>query len=284
MSSTQSRLLLAVIILILLPALFSCTIEKKFAREFIRNDTTRTALVIPPDYLYKTSLKDYEIENADELDEWVLDSLLYEKSIFLKYIVDSLFLANYYHNYCEELAQLGFRVYDQDSMLTFLSGNSHAYIFHLAQLELEEYLIPVVEKEEFDEYLYYQLINLNAMTLNSWLEISSMNDEEKKNFFFSSLSLTDELDGYFRYNYFSGAVKYDYSIDSLLLNEVYQLGELAAYLYAGYTFDFLMNLYVDQRMLEEDKRRSGNYYHYNRQMNMLAPARDDEQFIQMEEE
>jgi hypothetical protein len=272
--------LFAVVILI---NLSSCSIEKKFAREFIKNDTSRLVLVIPPDLLFKTSLKDYELDNADSLDEWELDSLLYENSIFLKYVVDSVFLSNYYTKYSSELEALGFKVYNEDSLLSFLSGKPDSYIFNIAQIELEEYIMPIVEKQEFEEFLYYQVINLNAVNVNSWLEISRINEEEKKVLFFSSLFLTDELEGYFRYNYFTGNVKYDYSIDTLLLEEVYDLGELAGYLYAGYTFDFFMNLHIDKRMLEEDRYRSNIYYHYNRNKDYVLPAKEDEKFIPMEE-
>jgi len=278
-----NRLSYSAILAILLINLFSCSIEKKIAREFIKNDSTRTVLVIPPDYIYKTSLKDYEVDNADEMDEWELDSLLYENSIFLKYVVDSVFLDNYYSNYCEELMKLGFRVFEEDSLLKFLQGQPDSYIFQLAQLELEEYIMPIVEKEQFEEYLYYQVINLNAINVNSWLEISRMNEEEKKNLFFSSLFLTDELDGFFRYNYFTGDVKFNYSIDTLLLDEVYQLGELAGYMYASYTFDYLMNLYIDKRVEEEGKQRTNLYFHFDRKRNWLVPAKDDEKFIPMEE-
>ena len=275
--------LISVVTIILLFNLFSCTIEKKIAKEFIENDSTRSVLVIPPDFVYKTSLKDYEEEDTAFMDEWELDSLLYENSLFLKYVIDSVFLNDYYVNYCYELEKLGFEVHDQDSLVVYLSRKPDSYIFHLAQIELEEYIMPIIEKEEFDEYLYYQVFNLNAINVNSWLEISKMNEEEKKFLFFSSLFLTDELEGYFKYNYFTGDVKFKYSIDTLLLDEVYQLGELAGYLYAGYTFDYFLNLYIDKRMEEEEKRRSNIYYHYNRERNYLAPAKEDEKFIPMED-
>ncbi|HSG67325.1 MAG TPA: hypothetical protein VK994_01365, partial [Bacteroidales bacterium] len=50
--------------ILLLIFIFSCSVERKIAREFIKDDSTRTALVMPPDFLFKTSLKDYEFEEA----------------------------------------------------------------------------------------------------------------------------------------------------------------------------------------------------------------------------
>lgn len=276
----SAKLLLPAIILILL---FSCSMEKKLARQFVRNDTSRTVLVIPPYFLYKISLKDYEVDNAEELTEWELDSVLYENSIFLQYVWDSIFIQDYYNSYCNGLTELGYSVYPEDSLQNFLQGKPDAFIFNLAQLELEEYVMPVVEKEEFEDYLYYQVFNLNAINVNSWLEISSMNEEESKELFFSSLFLTDELEGYFRYNYFTGDVKYYYELDSLNLDMIYDLGELAGSLYASYTFDYFMNKFIDQRMQELGKWRSRIYYHYDWEHRYIRPAKEDEKFIPMED-
>ena len=116
-----------VISLLFVMVLVSCSIERKIARQYIGNDTTRSVLVIPPEYIFKTSLKSYEIDSASMLDEWVLDSMLWEKSLFLKYISDSLFLDYYFENYYAEMEALGFAVYREDSLLSFLSGKTNAY-------------------------------------------------------------------------------------------------------------------------------------------------------------
>lgn len=283
MSDVINRIGPAIILIAMIFAMLACSVEKKIAKEFINNDSTRSVLVMPPEYLYKTSLKVEDIENAEELDEWVLDSLLYEQSIFLKYIIDSVFLDDYHQTYRTELERLGFNVFGEDSLISFLSGKPDSYIFNLAQIELEEYILPIVEKEVFDDYLYYQVFHLNAVNINSWIEVNKINVEEKNELFFSSLYLTDELEGNFKYNYLTGVVKSDIQVDTLLLDEVYQLSELAGKLYANYTFDYLMNLYIDKRMEEEGRFRTDTYYHFNRNYRYLMPAEDDQRFILMDE-
>ena len=274
----------AVLVISLLFALIllSCSIERKIAREYIGNDTTRSVLVIPTDYIFKTSLKSYEIDSAGILDEWVLDSLLWENSLFLKYISDSLFLDYYFENYYAEMEALGFTVYRADSLMSFLTGKTNAYIVNLAQLELEEYVMPIEEYEQFGEHLYSTVIDLNAINANSWFEISRVNDEEDKALFFSSHYLTDEMDGSFKYYYFTGDVSFRYDIDTLLVEEIYRLGALIGHLYAGYTFDYLLNKYIDKRMDEEGQNRSDIYFHYNRQKNYLTPAKENERFIPLD--
>ena len=273
-----------VLAIILLPWLFSCSAEHRIAKEYIANDSIRSALVIQPDYLFKSSLKDYQFEGADTLHDYELDSLLYEASSFIRLIDDSVFIRAYYESYCSELTELGFTLYPEDSLVSFLSGKKGACILNLAQLELEEYVMPVVEKQQFDEYLYYQVIDLNAVSLNSWIEISRMNDEEEKKLFFYSFNLTDEVDGYFRYKYFQGEVSFEYTTDSLNLEQVYWLGVYAADIYAGFTFDYFLNQYIDRKTVEMGVPRSDIYYHYDRKRRWLRPAAEDELFIPMDEE
>lgn len=227
-------------------------------------------------------MKDWEVDSADELDEQTLDSLLWVKSLFLQYIDDSIFLDYYMSNYIANLENLGFKVYGEDSLLSFLSGKTNAFIVNIAQIELEEYVMPIEEAEQFGEYIYYEVVDLNAINLNSWFEISRVNEEEDKALFFASHYLTDEMEGFFRNYYFTGEVRFSYDIDTLMVEEIYKLGALAGYLYAGYTFDYLLNKYLDKRMIEEDQGRSNIYYHYHRQSNYLGTAKEEDRFIPME--
>jgi hypothetical protein len=57
-------------------------------------------------------------------------------------------------------------------------------------------------------------------------------------------------------------VKYEYTIDSLRLDEIYPSVSFFGNLYAGYLFDFLMNDYI-ARNLQAGYQPSG-YYTYDR--------------------
>ena len=273
---------LIIVLLVVLLLFYSCSTERRIAKEYIANDSTRSVLVIKPEYIFKTSLKEWEIDSADQLDEPTLDSLLWERSLYLKFINDSVFLDYYLGNYLAEMEACGFRVYREDSLIEFLSGNTNAFIVSIAQLELEEYVMPVKEEEQFGEYIYYEVIDLNAVNLNSWFDISRVNDEEDRAMFFASHYLTDELEGFFKHYYFTGEVQFRYDIDTMLVEEIYKLAALTGHLYAGYTYDYLLNKYIDIRMEEEGLSRSKIYYHYNRQKRYLTTARDDERFIPLD--
>ncbi len=263
-------------------SLGSCSVEHKIAREYVGSDTTRSVLVMSPDIVYKKSLKEWQIDSAARLDERTLDSLLWVNSRYLQYIDDSAFINRYMGNYIAGLVELGFTVYTEDSLLSFLSGKPNAFIINVAQIELEEYVMPLREEAQFDEYIYSEVVDLNAVNLNSWFEISPLNAEEDETLFFASLYLTDDMEGYFRQYPFTGEVRFSYEVDTLQLDAVYSLGALAGYLYSGYTFDYLLNSYLDKKSEEEGFERSDTYYHFDRRRNYLGKAGEGARFIPME--
>lgn len=262
--------------------LVSCSFERKLAREYVKSEENRSVLIIPPDYLFKTSLKEWQVDSINENDEWTRDSILFENSLYLKNIEDSVLLEYYISNYINELKAYGFNVYGEDSLMSFLNGQQNAFIINMAQLEIEEYIMPIKEEAEFGEYIYFEVIDLNAVNLNSWFEISRVNDNESVDVFFTSLYATDDLEGFFTFNYFTGDVGFRYSIDTLLVDEIYQLSAIAGYTYAGYTFDYLMNTYIQKRLLEEGLYSSNIYYHYNRRKKYLVPASENRRFLPLE--
>lgn len=284
MTNAVNKLSFPFLLLIIFIILDSCSIEKKFAKEFISNDSTRMVMVISPDFIYKNTLTQHDLVYYSELDYMELDSVSYEESLFLQYIWDTVFIDDYYISYCDALRDLGYTVFGQDSIITFLSGKPDAHILNIAQLELEEYFFPVIEREEVNGKMRYGTYSLNAVNINSWIEISSLNEEENNELVFSSMFLTEEVTGVFRINYFKNKVRYICDKDSLFLDEVYQLGALAGYLYAGSTFDYFMNQHIDKRMKERNKYRSDTYYHYHRRGRYVAEARYDEMFTPLEEE
>lgn len=270
------------IMLLLLSFFSSCSVERKIAKEYIVQRSQLNLLIIPPDFLYKVSLKEWQIDSAGELTEWEIDSALFENSLFLREVSDSVFLDYYAGNYIAEMAAYGINVYPQDSLTTFLDGKNNAYIINMAQLELEEYIMPVKQEEVFGESVYYHILDLNAVNLNSWFEISKVNGDDEAGVYFSSMHATDGMEGYFRFNYFNDDVKFVYEIDSLGLDIIYKLAALAGHTYAAYTFDFLLNKYIDKRMDEEGLNRSNVFYHFNRYNNYLHPAKNEEWFIPLE--
>lgn len=282
MTDVFRKIVFSLFIIALIMLMISCSMEYKLAREYVKTWQDRSILVIPPDYLFKTSLKEWQVDSLEDITDWETDSILFENSLYLKHIDDSVVLDYYTSNFITEMKEYGFKVYGKDSLMAFLNGQQNAFIVNMAQLEIEEYLMPIKEEEEFGEYVYYEVIDLNAVNLNSWFEISRVNDDERVELFFSSFYATDDLEGYFTFNYFTGSVGFRYSIDTLRLDEIYQLSAMAGYIYAGYTFDYLMNLHVRKRMEQEGRPPTEVYFHYNRRNGYITPAKEDTRFLPME--
>jgi hypothetical protein len=236
-------------IYLLLASLFmivnACSVERELAKQYLETGIQEDVMVMIPDHVYKTSLKQYEIDSAEEMDEWTLDSTLYAKSLFIQYISDSLFLEQYTGSYITELKKLGIRVYIEEWMDTFLLLQKPALVINLTQIEIEEYVMPFRDEELIEEYLFYKEIDLNMVCINSWFELTRMNTEdEEKQVLFASHYVSDEFDGYFKFYPFTGEVSYSYSIDTLVVNEIYGLAAFLGRKYAGYTFDYFLNMHI----------------------------------------
>jgi hypothetical protein len=261
----------------------ACSAERELARSYLENTDRIELLVLEPEFVFKSSLKQYEVEGAETMDQYMLDSILLGESLFLQFISDSIFLETYTSAYIEEMRSLNYIVFTGTEMDTFLTVEEPEFIITIAQVELEEYVLPIRDEELVYEYLFYKEIDLNAVSINSWFELTRINADEEldKEILFASHYILDEFEGDFKYYPFTGEIQYAYKIDSLLVSDIYGLAGYLGQKYAGFTNDYLMNTYV-YRNLPEDERPK-YYFQYNREKNALVPTEDD-RFILMDDQ
>ncbi len=260
--------------------LFSCSIERKIAKQYIELNKPGSMLILIPDYVYKNSLKQFEIENADSLNEWTLDSTLFANSLYIQNISDSIILEKYIDNLIIGLKQYGFKIFTESQTDTFMLISPPSFIVNIAQIELEEYIMPVRDEEFFnDGNLYYMEFDLNAVNINSWFEITELNiqDQERKILFASDYTF-DDIEGSFRQMPFTWEVKYKYTIDTLTVDDIYDFAEFLGKEYAAYIYDYIMNEYIKKHLPENVL--PDYYFHYNRQRQSLLPVLEDK-FIEM---
>jgi hypothetical protein len=179
-----------------------------------------------------------------------------------------------------EFEKLGFTAYTDTNIDSFLFFQTPAYVFNIAQLVLEERTIEFEDSELIRGTEYFKKLNINAVTINSWFELSELNNEENRKLFFADETIADIVDGYFGENLITGNVKYNYRIVELDEEIIYRYCELLGRRYAGYTYDYLMNEYIKQNFPSNKKLRF--YMHYKRGNNTLDPTEED-RFIVMEE-
>ncbi len=252
----------------------SCLPERKLAMQFAGNPAGISVLVFPPDYFYKFNHKGESIPGFDSLNNAQQDSALWVNSRYTQYLNDSILLEKYINHFIDELRALGFSVYLPSSMDSFIKEMPQSYIVNLAQIQLDEYHYPLEDEQEFDDTLYYKSFDLNAVDFSTWLELNKAGTARvKKTMLYSSHTIYDDFTGQFIVDPWTRNVRYKYHIDTLKVNEIY---DMAAYLgkkHASYLFDYFLNQYVATRLPEGENMCF--YYHYDRRRNYVTPVEDD---------
>lgn len=279
----QNRLFLAGILLVLLS---SCSTEMKFAREFSRHAEQISMLAIRTDHIFKINEKYIELPAGEQLSDAKIDSLRYLQTLIIQHLeadnADEHVLDHFFDAFTTELARYGIKMFDEDRLETFFEADSNAYIINLAQVELDEFDYQVVENEVFGGRTYKFEYWINALRVNTWFELSRLNPEEDENpqILYASNELYDDFHGYFNQQWLTGEVSYLYSHDTIEMRDFYDFIGLLGRLYAAYTYDYMLNAYLDKNIQAE--RRSDRWYRYDPYRKSLFISEDD-RFIPLED-
>ena len=248
----------------------ACSPEKKIAKEFVHNPDKRYAMVIPPGFLYKYNRKEWLLDDIKgKFTEKQKDSILWELSNIVKNIDDSVYILKFIRGFNYQLADYGFNVYSLSFMDVFMQYDSNAYIINIPQIELEETVYPYKDETVIDGYTYFHQHYLNALEVSTWFEINAVKDTIQNKALFANDIMTDELKSSFDYDQETGQIKYFYQIDTLDINDVYQLADILGKRYAQYTYDYLLNQYIRQHKTNGDT--AAYYWHYDVQSDKLEP-------------
>jgi hypothetical protein len=260
----------------------SCSTERKLANDFLKHADSLSVMIIAPDFLFKTNLKTYTVKDFDKLNAEAQQQIQYDSSLFLQHITDSILIQNYITSIMQTLEEYGIKAMNQRQLPDFLSAHGNAWQVSLVQLELEESLMPYRAHEVFDDsVMYFEDFELQKASLNSWFEIAKMNHhQESSELLYASHYYTDELDGRFADNIFTGDVTFRYNLTPLAVDDIYLLASEAGATYAGYIFDYLLNYYILQTLPPTQTLRS--WLHYDSYSRSLFPA-GDQRFIFLDE-
>jgi hypothetical protein len=250
--------------------------ERKLAQGFINNPPPVSIQLFSPDALYKYSHKGELIPGFDSLSSAQQDSALFYSSKYIQYIDDSIYLEKYVNSFIDELRSLGFKVFVEESIDTFLNNQPQSYLLTMSQVQLDEYSFPMEDSAEFGDSTFYKSFELNGVDASSWFEINKMNTPKPvKTILHSKFTATDGFSGRFVLNGFSSDVLYKYKIDSLNVSDIYELATYTGRKHAGYLFDYFMNQYVSFHLPEGEEMQ--NYLHYNHSGKILE-ATEEERF------
>ena len=240
----------------------SCQTELKLAKSFVADQAqTRVAVYFP--------------EQAEVKVEY--NTQYGQKTEVLNGFSQDLFLDVMYNAYAD-----GLRAYDLDVYVPEDADNVQVDSTHwLVMLSRMEISGRITEYEDYlfsdtDEFSYKH--PLNTVNVASWFEI---NDGEWRPVQFCEHNLMDGFDSKTDYSVWTTQFDYSYSIDTLQLADVYNYAVYLGKLYAGYTYDYMMNSYVKSEL---EKR---NYLYqmllrYDPYKKQLRYAEEDDGFVGIE--
>jgi hypothetical protein len=269
------RLLRILILFLPFSLLFAaCSQEYKLAKQFRTEPPEFHLLVTPPSYLFKFNHKGEVIEGFDSLTEVQQDSALFASSHFIQQVDDSIFLEAYVNNFVDELRTLGFTIHlGSEAAAPVLDSIPQSYKLQMAQVQIDEYFYPVEEHEYLFDTLFYKRFDLNALDFSAWYELSNWHKKNGSITLYSTQSVSDDFEGNFVMDPFQSGVKYKYSIDSLLVDDVYEIGKYLGRVHGSYLYDFFLNQYILFHL--PGNYRPQYYYHYNRFRDRFDPVQDE---------
>lgn len=242
-------------------SLTSCHTELTLAKAYVNERTGIQAAVYFPEKA------DMKLEN----------NATYGQTAVLKDFNQDLFLDIMYGAYTDAMKAYNVNVYIPDNIDNVKTDSLH-WLVMLSRMEITG---QITEYDDYyfsatDEYSYKH--PLNTVNVASWFEL---NDGEWKPLQFCEHNLIDGLNSKANYSLWTDKIDYEYTIDTLKLNDVYNYAVYLGKVYAGYTYDYMMNDYVNAEL----QKRHAWYQvllRYDPYKKTFYFAEENDGFIQMD--
>lgn len=272
------------VFLLFLSVLFftACSVERKLAREFIKHQEKKGAvLVVQPFSLNMYNNNEYNFDSVYIPQNYPLDSLLFQQTHLLKHISDSVFLENYLNGFINSLRRNGFQIFLPNELAEFRKVETPSYIFKFAQVELSEEISPYTISEEFSGTKFYKVFELNMLNISSWFEFEAQDTAWSK-VLYAEDAVVDEFSGEIFLDEEKGTPVLYFGIDSLVVEEVYQMATDVGEKYASFFTDYLMNAYIEKHFPKDLTK--GVFFHYDAENKILYPYKEEEGFLEITKE
>lgn len=213
--------------------LSGCSMEMKLAKKYMAERPQIAAAVYFP-------------EQAEVKVEF--NTYYGRQTEVLKGFSQDLFLDVVYNAYAETMGQYGVEVYVPEDIENVQVDSVH-WLVMLSRMEISGRIT------EYEDYLFSDLDEfsykhpLNTVNVASWFEI---NDGDWKPVQFCEHNLMDGFDSKMDYSIWTQRIDYTYSIDTLKLEDVYNYAVYLGKLYAGYTYDYMMNDFVGTELKKQN--------------------------------
>lgn len=243
--------------------LTSCQTELKLAKKYMEERPHIEAAVYFP-------------EKAEVKVEY--NSQYGKQTEVLNGFSQDMFLDIMYNAYAQTMGDYGVNVYVPEDIDKVPVDTTH-WLVMLSRVEVsgriteyEDYLF-----SDTDEYSYKH--PLNTVNVASWFEV---NDGDWKPVLFCEHNLMDGFDSKTDYSFWTQKIDYSYTIDTLDLQDVYNYAVYLGKLYAGYTYDYMLNSYIGTEL----KKKGYGYQimlRYDPYKKQLRYAEEDDYFVEIKE-
>ena len=206
--------------------LTSCGSEFGLAKKFVSQSNDIQVAVYFPEEAQVTLIQDDDGTYTQALDSLNQD----------------MFLDIMYAAYADELGRYKVNVYIPEDPDAVQVDSTH-WLVLLSQMEIQGLYTEYVDElfDFVDEYAY--TFPLNTVNVASWFDV---NDGEWHPTMFDEYNLTDDFDSHVAFS--REGMQYIYNITPIKLKDVYDFAVFLGKRYAAFTYDYMMNRYVEKGM------------------------------------
>jgi len=257
-----------VFLLGLLLGLTACRGPQHTAKEFVKSPQLPSILFISDPNIYTEFFRPDEIRDSlnffkPEKIMYMMDDTVVEN---LKYAYDQVFVRS--------ATERGFQMFETDSIAGFFSSDMSRWQLSLVQITIEEHRVWFQDELNFNDYSVYFDTIISEFQFNVWFELIPVDADTSvpAHVFFSSVNVSDYINGKFTYDWGTRNYTYNYTFKPVNEYDVETLIISAAMKHADYLFDFYLNRYVFFNNHKTQKNKV--YYNYDQRKKKVVPALD----------
>lgn len=240
----------------------SCSTEFRLSSNLQHHKDRIHVLCSFPDHLYLSNAKISPPEGLSSQEESAFYDSIFYQSDYIQYVDDTIFLRVFRETTKAFFESRGFTYHEVGELNPFLASDGMLYLVKFKQLELEERWEPYHQEEVLGEMKYEEDFWINGLSLNAWMDVAKVNDtvEIQRELYDESI-LTDQVEGLFFQNQWTGDVHYQYRLDTLFVSDIGELKTKSAHELSYFIINYIINKEIrDQLNYLEGLEPNNSWY------------------------
>jgi len=298
----KAKMTRKVFILSLLIFLASCSLEQRIALKQQKKISKTAVLFRTNTEFYFTNSKVNIPDNLNEDQKTYYYDSSFVNSDFIQYMDADYYQQQFDSNFINALNSLGLNVYSDDSVVSFINKPKPKMIIEIVQLEVEEHNSNYYEKtyeidnnnriirpfvieanvnelNNGDQYLSVD-IPVNTVSVNAWVKVLSLiNDSVRINeLLFMTYDITDEIYGFFDYNYLKEVPYYTYDIDSIEVGDLWKAELFPTQEFSRQLTNYFENIIINHALKLKTGKSRQWYWQINPKTKRLLPTHNNHEY------